>query len=321
MTTIKNPKPLEPFLQKQDAVILDGGLATELERRGHDLDHPLWSARVGLLLKRPEAIRQVHLSYLEAGADCITSAGYQASLPGFQAEGLPVKQAKSLLKRTVALACEARDEFMQDNKDEKNQRLRPLVAASIGPYGAYLADGSEYRGNYGVSSETLRAFHAPRWQALAETAADLFACETIPSYQEAKVLLELMQTTPDIPAWISFSCRDGENISDGTPVVECAALLKDLQQVVAIGANCTAPRFISSLIEQIKLGAPDMPVVVYPNSGEMYDAARRMWIGASDPIDFAQAARDWRAKGAALIGGCCRTGPEHIRAIRQAVLS
>ncbi|MFQ5628441.1 MAG: homocysteine S-methyltransferase [bacterium] len=320
MTIGKNPQPLAPFFEKQGVVILDGGLATELERRGHDLDHPLWSARVGLLLKRPEAIRRVHLAYLEAGADCIISASYQASLPGFQADGLPVKQARSLIKKTVALACEAREVFLENIQRESKARLRPLVAASIGPYGAYLADGSEYLGNYGVSSEALRTFHLPRWQALAETEADLFACETIPSYQEAGVLLELMQETPEILAWISFSCRDGVHISDGTPIQECAALFGDISQVVAIGVNCTAPRFIASLIRQVRNGAPDKPVVVYPNSGETYDAARRVWTGISDPIDFAQAARDWRAKGASLVGGCCRTGPEHIRAIRQAVL-
>lgn len=312
--------PIAPFLEKQGVVILDGGLATELERRGHDLDHPLWSARVGLLLKRPEAIRQVHLSYLEAGADCIISASYQASLLGFQAEGLPVNQAKSLIKKTVALACEARDEFLENFKSHLSQRLRPLVSASIGPYGAYLADGSEYRGNYGVSSDELRAFHEPRWQALADTAADLFACETIPSFQEAEVLLEMMQETPHIPAWISFSCRDSEHISDGTPIVECAELFHRCEQVVAVGMNCTAPRFISALIERVRKGAPGKPVVVYPNSGEAYDVSRRVWVGTSDPVDFAQAAREWRAKSAALIGGCCRTEPAHIKAMREALV-
>lgn len=313
--------PIAPFFEKQSVVILDGGLATELGRRGHDLDHPLWSARVGLLLKRPEAIRQVHLSYLEAGADCIISASYQASLPGFQAEGLPVKQAKSLIKKTVALASEARDEFLENFGNHLGQRLHPLVAASVGPYGAYLADGSEYLGDYGVSSDELRAFHEPRWQALVETAADLIACETIPSFQEAEVLLKIMQQTPHIPAWISFSCRDGEHISDGTPVADCAALFADCDQVIAVGVNCTAPRFISALIEQVRKGAPNKPVVAYPNSGENYDATRRVWVGISDPVDFAKAACEWRAKGAALIGGCCRTGPEHIKTMRRALLS
>lgn len=309
---------LSPFLDAQGIVLLDGGLATELEKRGHDLNHPLWSAR--LLLNRPEAIGGVHRAYLEAGADCIISASYQASLPGFMAEGLSATQARSALRRAVSLACEARDEFAAQRRRQEDSRLRPLVAASVGPFGACLADGSEYRGDYDVSSSRLLEFHEERFGILAESPADLLACETIPSAKEAEALLRLLSGTPGVRAWLSFSCRDGERISDGTPLRECAALCKDAAQIVAVGINCTAPRFVTSLVGKVRAAAPGKAVVVYPNLGERYDSKRRQWAGVARPWDFGMAAREWRSAGASLIGGCCRTGPEHIRAMRRALL-
>ena len=181
-------------------------------------------------------------------------------------------------------------------------------------------DGSEYRGDYGVSKDELRQFHEPRWKLLSESDADLLACETIPSFEEAQVLVELLRDTPDTFAWMSFSCRDGEHICDGTPIVECAQLLNHSERIVAIGVNCTAPRHISSLIDHIRSGAPDKAVVVYPNAGESYDAETREWSGAAEPADLGQLAVEWANKGAQLIGGCCRTGPGHISALRQALL-
>lgn len=305
--------PVAPFLEKQGVLILDGGLATELENMGYDLNHPLWSAR--LLTSHPEAIRAVHLAYLEAGADCIVSCGYQASIPGFMAAGMSKEKAESLLKLTVVLACEAREEYMAAHKNQIT--LRPLVAAGIGPYGAYLANGAEYHGNYGISKQKLLDFHKPRWEIFAGSAADLIACETIPSMEEAEVMLDLIHETSGTFAWFSFSCKDDRHISDGTPLVECAKLLKDCNQVIAIGINCTSPRYIASLIEQIRKVAPSIPVVVYPNSGENYDAASHSWTGQTDSLDFGKAACDWMYQGAGLIGGCCRTGPDHIRAIRK----
>lgn len=309
---------IAPFLQKQGVVLLDGGLATELEKTGHNLNHRLWSAK--LLISNPEEIRKVHLSYLKAGSDCITAASYQASIPGFVEEGKTEKEAKSLLQSAVSVACEARDEFVLTSTLKNGQRIRPLVAASIGPYGAYLADGSEYRGNYGISSTELRDFHERRWLALADTPADLFACETIPSLQEAEVLLELILETPDIQAWISFSCKDHMHISDGTQLAECAALFENCKQVLAVGINCTAPRFVSSLIEEARRGAPTILIIVYPNSGENYDATRKIWHGMSDPMDFSKACLEWQNLGASLIGGCCRTRPAHIKAMRERLL-
>ena len=316
---MSRPSPIDPFIEKQGVLLLDGGLATELEKQGFVLDTRLWSAR--LLLTYPEAIRTVHRSYLDAGADCITTASYQASMAGFLAYGLSKREATSLLLKAVALAREACDEYIEGLKTGSAAPLRPLVAASIGPYGAYLADGAEYRGDYGVSKHELRAFHEPRWEILASSPVDLLACETIPSFQEAEVLLALLQQTPDRFAWMSFSCRDGAHISDGTPITECAALFDACEQVVAVGANCTAPRYMASLIEQVRAGAPGKPVVVYPNSGEVYDAETKTWAGTADPLSCSLDARDWFRRGARMIGGCCRMGPQHIEAMRDALLN
>jgi len=309
--------PIEPILRARGVVVLDGGLATELERRGHNLDHPLWSARV--LQSQPETIRDIHLSYLEAGADCLITSSYQASLPGLTAEGLTALEAKAVLERSVNLAVDARSEFL-DGRNDESAASRPLVAASIGPYGAYLSDGSEYRGDYGVSRGDLRKFHEARWAILSESGADLLACETIPSFTEAQVLLELLQERPGTFAWVSFSCRNDETICDGTPIAECAQLLGESEQIVAIGVNCTAPRHIGSLIQHIRIAAPNRPVGVYPNAGQIYDAGSRSWTGVAEPVDFGDLAVEWARQGAQLIGGCCGTGPEHIAAVRAALV-
>lgn len=304
------PTLIDPFLGGGNTLIVDGGLATELEARGHALDTPLWSA--DLLLSDPEAIRDVHLAYLDAGADCIITASYQASIGGLRARGLSSSEAKRVLRRSVDIAVEAREIYL--DRRGSARRIEPLVAASIGPYGASLANGSEYTGDYDVSRAALRGFHQERWNILEETPADLFACETIPSYAEAEVLKELIEQSPERFAWISFSCRDGERISDGTPLVECSAMFENLDRVVAVGVNCTAPALVTSLIDGLATSSRK-PVVVYPNSGETWDARSRTWIGSSDPPSFASMAREWREHGAALIGGCCRIGPEQIRAL------
>ncbi len=315
MTPLPERSPIDPFLANDGTLLLDGGLATELEARGHVLDTALWSAE--LLLSDPDAIRDVHLAYLEAGADCIITSSYQASIAGLSDAGLPRDEAVEVLKRSVDLALEARAMYLRVKHRSTDERPAPLVAASIGPYGASLADGSEYTGDYGISNNALHEFHLERWERLAQTSVDLFACETIPSANEAEVFRTLLERAPSLFAWMSFSCRDGERISDGTPLAECAAMFDDCEQVVAVGINCTAPRHVSSLIECVRKGAPRKPVIVYPNSGEVWDGKRRVWIGMSEPSACAHASREWRELGARLIGGCCRVGPEHIRAMRQ----
>ena len=291
-------------------MLLDGGLATELEAQGHDIGTTLWSAE--LLRSNPQAIVRAHRAYLDAGAECIISASYQASRQGFQSLGLTAEEADQLVASAVALAIDARDAFLAQHPDLAWQ---PLVAASVGPYGAALHDGSEYRGRYGVSKTDLRAFHESRLHVLDACGADVLACETIPDQEEATVLCELLASATT-PAWISFSCRDARCISDGTPVAEVAAGLRAHPTVLAIGVNCTSPQFVASLIREIRSAAPDKAVVVYPNSGERYDAVNNRWLGTVSPLDCAAAAREWVAAGASLVGGCCRMGPGHIAAMR-----
>ena len=316
---MNKPSPIDRFIEEQGMLLLDGGLATELEARGYDLDDQLWSARI--LMEKPEAIRSVHYDYLRAGSDCVTTASYQATVEGFRKEGVSDEEARSYILLSVTLAVEARDDFMKNDRPEASKRLPPLIAGSIGPYGAMLADGSEYRGDYNVSDDELIAFHEPRWEILSDSSVDLLACETIPSFQEAKILLSLLEHSPEKKfAWISFSCRDGERISDGTPIEECASLFEGCEQIVAIGVNCTAPKYISSLIKKIRSGAPSKQVIIYPNSGELYDAEKGSWIEISDAaaIDF-ETAR-WYDEGARLIGGCCRIGPAHIHEMHETLL-
>lgn len=306
--------PLADFAG-QGTMILDGGLATELEARGCDLDDELWSAQI--LLESPDLIRDVHRDFLAAGADCIVTASYQASLPGFGGHGLTDAQGIELLQDSVRLAVEARDAFWQPTN--RRGRLRPLVAASIGPYGAYLADGSEYTGDYGIDESELRAFHRTRWQVLAASQADLLACETIPSKPETRVLLEMLQQTPGRWAWLSFSCVDGTHLCDGTPLTDAASLCDAEARVAAVGINCTSPGLISSLITEARRGT-DKPIIVYPNSGEQYETAGRTWVGDRDRIDWAAAVREWVRLGAAGVGGCCRVRPDDIAEIRSQLL-
>lgn len=303
--------PIAQALTQRPLLILDGALATELERRGCDLADPLWSAKV--LIENPSLIQAVHADYFAAGADVAITASYQATIPGFMARGLSEAEAIALLQRSVALARAARDAFWADPANRVG-RIRPLVAASIGPYGAYLHDGSEYRGNYGLSIDELIAFHRLRMAALAAAQPDLFACETIPCLDEARALVALLPEFASFTAWISLSARDGAHTAQGEPVAEVAAEIAAHPQVAAIGINCTAPRFIPDLIRAIR-SVTTKPIVVYPNSGEVYDPVGQCWIGTTEIDDFAAQARQWYAAGARLIGGCCRTTPDHIRAV------
>lgn len=314
MMSSKNP--LQPFLDRSGFVLLDGGLATELENRGHNLNDPLWSAR--LLHDAPGEIYQVHLDYLEAGSDCIITASYQASIAGFRKKGFTDSEAEALLNLSVELAIDARDEFWSIHAADTD-RVRPIVAASIGPYGAAKADGSEYTGEYDLDEEGLFRFHHRRFHLLAATRAELLACETIPSYEESKALAQLLKLVPDRFAWFSFTCKDRKHISDGTPLALCIRELEPIPQIAAVGINCTSPSFIPALIQEVR-SVSSKPILVYPNSGEDYDSSTRTWTGESDSHDFAEASHRWRSEGASIVGGCCRTGPGHIRQMRRRLL-
>lgn len=314
MTGGREAGPLAPFLAGPGHVVLDGGLATELEARGCDLADPLWSARA--LLEAPEVVREVHRAFLAAGADVIATATYQASLPGLARRGLGKAAIEETFRAAVRLAAEVRDAFWRE-LPRKEGRLRPLVAGSAGPYAAWLADGSEYRGDPGIARADLDAFHRRRLALLAE-GADLLACETIPWRSEVDVLLELLADTPDVAAWISFSCRDGERLRDGSPVEAAAAACDAVPAVIAVGVNCVSPSRVLPLIEALRRGT-SKPLLAYPNSGEGWDAEEKRWTGGAEASDWEALVPAWREAGAVGVGGCCRTRPADVARIRAAL--
>ncbi len=352
--------PFDRFLAAQGFVALDGGLASELEHSGWDLNDPLWSAKV--LLDDPGAVRAVHRAFLEAGADCIVTATYQATFQGFADRGIGDAEAEAALLRAVELAVGARDEFWEGEAGRQarhsrqparskerlrpatgrlqpvTRRLRPLVAAGVGPYGAYLADGSEYRGDYGIGTDALEAFHRGRWRALANSSAELIACETIPSLPETRALARLADQFGK-PTWISFSCPDGVRLADGAPLADAVAVADSAPGVFAVGVNCCAPEWVPGLVAALAAGTRKA-VVAYPNAGGTWDAKAKHWNAPTGPgsdapsrsdapggpcrgngcaSGWASACLEWLASGAHAVGGCCRVGPAAIRRMREAM--
>lgn len=282
----------------QRPVVIDGGLATELEARGHDLSSELWSAR--LLADDPDALVQVHRAYLDAGAEVVTSASYQASAAGFARLGL---DGERMLRRSVELATRARDEYG-----------RGWVAASVGPYGAVLADGSEYRGDYGRSVTELRSFHRPRLEMLAAAGADVLAVETVPCLAEVEALLAELASA-GLPAWLAVSCS-GDRTRAGEPLEEAFSMAADCAAVFAVGVNCCAPADVPAAVASATRNS-GKPAVAYPNSGENWDAAARDWHGGA--AFSADDVQSWIAAGARLVGGCCRVGPADIAAVAERI--
>lgn len=283
---------------------IDGGLSGELEKRGHDLSDKLWSAR--LLRDEPSAIAEVHQDYVDAGARVIITSSYQASRQGFAAFGLTNDQADDLMRLSITLAKD-----VANNAPEK-----VWVAASVGPYGAVLGGGQEYEGHYGVSHQDLVKFHAERIAVLASAEPDLFACETIPDMDEVEALLEVLAEYPNIPAWITMSAKDGEHNCAGQDIAALAKAVAHHPNIVAIGVNCTKPEFVTSLFSKLS-EVTDLPLVVYPNAGRVWDGEGRCWIGEGHTTLPKQALTEWVALGAKLIGGCCGLGPEAISAIKR----
>ena len=307
---------LAGVLAKGQSLIIDGALATELETRGHDLSHALWSGKT--LIEDPDCIRQVHLDYFLAGADIAITASYQASIRGLEEHlSLSESQAKDLVKLSASLAQQARKQAY-DSGVSSSRKL--LVAGSVGPYGAYLADGSEYRGDYVCTSDEFKAFHRPRIAALLDAGVDLLALETIPSFSETRALLDLLRSEfPSATAWLGCTLRDAKHISDGTPLQDVLALVaQHKEQIVSFGINCVPP---SSALESLRhmSGLTTLPLLCYPNSGETYVAAEHAWTGDRAANQMRESALQFRAAGARLIGGCCRTTPEDIKNIAAAL--
>ena len=292
------------FVPDDPVLVADGGLATELEARGSDLSDSLWSAR--LLMDAPEQIRDAHLAFFRAGAVIATSASYQASFEGFARRGLDRREAAGLMRRSVDLARAARAELAGDGQVR-------WVAASVGPYGAALADGSEYRGRYGRSVTELAAWHRPRLEVLAEAAPDVLALETVPDIDEAEALMTALDGL-GIPAWLSYSIAAGRTRA-GQPLSEAFAVTAGVPEVVAVGVNCCAPADVLAAIA-VAREVTGKPVIVYPNSGEEWDARRRAWTGRS--CYSAGQPPQWMAAGAKIAGGCCRVRPADIAVIARA---
>ncbi|MFF9152773.1 homocysteine S-methyltransferase [Streptomyces sp. NPDC014846] len=291
----------------EGTVVLDGGLSNQLESAGHDLGDELWSAR--LLAERPEAVTEAHLRYFLAGASVAITASYQATFEGFARRGTGHDETARLLTLSVDLAREAARRAADAGAD------RPLwVAASVGPYGAMLADGSEYRGRYGLAVDELERFHRPRIEVLAAAEPDVLALETVPDANEGAALLRAVRGL-GVPAWLSYSV-DGLRTRAGQPLEEAFAPAAAVDEVIAVGVNCCAPRDVAPAAE-IAARVTGKPVVVYPNSGETWDARARAWTGRT--TFSAEQVRTWRRAGARLIGGCCRVGPDAITAIAAAV--
>ncbi|MCX5093669.1 homocysteine S-methyltransferase [Streptomyces sp. NBC_00365] len=288
-------------------VVLDGGMSNQLGSAGHDLSDELWSAR--LLVEQPEAITQAHLAYFEAGADVAITSSYQATFEGFAKRGIPHGRAAELLSLSVELAREA------SRRAHEKGVTRPLwTAASVGPYGAMLADGSEYRGRYGLSIAELERFHRPRLEVLAAAAPDVLALETVPDTDEAEALLRAVRGL-GVPAWLSYTVA-GDRTRAGQPLEEAFALATDTDEIIAVGVNCCAPEDVGGAVETAAR-VTGKPVVVYPNSGEVWDAEARAWNGLS--TFTAEQVTGWRRGGARLIGGCCRVGPGAIASIARTV--
>ena len=300
--------PVAQALTQTHTLILDGALATELEARGCNLADALWSAKV--LVENPELIYQVHYDYFAAGAHVAITASYQATPQGFAARGLSEAQALALITQSVQLAQRARDDY----RAASGSSAPLLVAGSVGPYGAFLANGAEYRGDYALPAAEMKAFHRPRVQALLAAGVDVLACETLPSFAEAQALVSLLAEFPHSSAWFSFTLRDAEHISDGTPLRQVAELVNAAPQVVAMGINCVALENVTPALQTLQALCAK-PLLVYPNSGEQYDASSKTWHSAPSGCTLHDKFAEWQHAGARLIGGCCRTTPQDIAAI------
>lgn len=308
---MKNNNPIKTLLEQKKHIVIDGALASELQRRGCDLNDSLWSAKV--LIEQPELIQQVHYDYFVAGADCAITASYQATPMGFAPKGIELEESIKLIKTSVKLAQQAKMQYLNDIKQDKAL----LIAGSVGPYGAYLANGSEYTGDYQLSESEFIAFHKDRVAALIDAGVDILACETMPSFLEIKALAKLIQQFPMVNCWFSLTLKDQKHISDGTPLTEVIEYLNSIEQIVSVGINCIALEKVTPALKVLSK-LTSKPLIVYPNSGEQYDPTTKQWHKNHDHnCTFANQLDVWINLGAKLIGGCCQTTPDDIVEIHQ----
>ncbi|MDP5371387.1 homocysteine S-methyltransferase [Lactiplantibacillus plantarum] len=289
-------------------VVSDGAMATELEKRGVATNSALWSATA--MLDHPDAIQAVHQSYLDAGAKIMTTNTYQANVPAFEQAGIAAAQARQLIQQAVTIAHTARD---------ASHVTDAVIAGSIGPYGAYLADGSEYTGAYQLTPSAYQDFHRERLALIMAAGVDVLALETMPRLDEVQALVQLITTTwPQQPYWVSFSIKDPQTLCDGTSLAAAAKWVAAQPNVVAVGVNCTTLENIAPALTTLK-AAVAVPLIVYPNSGDQYDPVTKTWQETHLSHQFASFVPQWLAAGARIIGGCCRTTPKDIATVARAL--
>ena len=295
--------PLRDLIRERGSVVIDGAMSTALEKLGCDLNNRLWSARI--LADDPEKIRTVHAQYFEAGADVAITASYQATAAGFADAEINETEAARLIRLSVTLAREARDAY------ERNHPSRPLlVAGAVGPYGAYLADGSEYTGHYHLTDDAYREFHRVRLDALKAAGADLIAVETQPKLEEVAVLLKMLEAR-ELSAWVTFTLADEGHLPDGTLVEDAARLCATSPAVDALGLNCVKRELAAGALKRMA-SVTDLPLILYPNSGETYDAATKTWHHPVGGPGWQHFVGPWQSLGVKCLGGCCRTLPSDI---------
>jgi len=307
------------LLDQNKYVILHGALGTELESQGYDVSDKLWSAKY--LISQPDVIEKIHENYVLSGSDIVTTSSYQATLPGLKEHGLSEKESEDIIRLTVKLAKNARDKaWAQISDAEKAKRPYPLISGDIGPYAAYLADASEYTGQYkSMDKEALKAFHKPRIALLLEEGVDLLAVETIPNFEEIQAIAEIIQKDfPNIESYFSFTSQDGINISDGTPIEQIATYCDSIPQILAMGLNCCSPTIYEKGLTSFNK-ITKKPLVAYSNSGEVYDQVTKKWSYPqelqSSSFNLLEYVQKWQSLGVKIVGGCCRTHPKDIQSL------
>lgn len=303
---------IDDFIKNGKLIVMDGAMGTELEKRGYNVSDALWSAK--FLSENPDAIAAIHRDYMEAGANVITCCSYQATIPGFVEAGYSEVDAEALIRKSIEIVKETREQWWKESGEKKGAEY-PVVAGDIGPYGAYLADGSEYSGSYELTKDEYKDFHRKRIEILRDSGAEIFAVETCPKLAEAEAVGELLEEM-GCDFWASFTFKTPTKISDGTDIEEVAKTMSKFSHLKAIGVNCTPPEIVSDIILNYRKYT-DIPVCVYPNSGEVYDGIKKVWNGAPDGKSYVDRAKDWERVGASFIGGCCRTSPDDIRAVAE----
>ena len=288
-------------------VVLDGAMSTPLERLGADTNNDLWTAKA--LIDNEELVYEVHKMYFEAGADLIITDTYQANVQAFEKVGYSEKEARNLIKKAVKIAQKARDDY--ENKTGKHN----YIAGTIGPYGAYLANGSEYRGDYELSVEEYQQFHLPRIEELVNAEVDILAIETQPKLDEVLAILELLKEKyPQQKVYVSYTLSDDDTISDGTPLPRAIHALEDYSLVIAVGINCVKLELVEPALKNMK-EITDKHLIVYPNSSAVYNPKSKTWSQTKTSATFEELIPNWYEAGARIIGGCCTTGPKEIKAV------